>query len=252
MLASLRFAAFGAGLDILSSFRRTGLGTLWPSLGVVLLVAALGTFFGTILRALVPDFEGYVMNLAAGMIAWTLLAGMLHQAANQTWHYVTTLRHAALPLPSATLRLLLRHLLILAQNLLLAAIAQRLLLGEIGWAPGWLLLGLLLLTANCYWMALLISLACARFRDLPQLVAWTVHLAFFLTPILWPLEFLTRYAWLELPNPFHHLVELVRAPLLGAPIGDIHLLACLLWLLLGGGFTWTALRAMRHRLPYWT
>ncbi|WP_430397188.1 ABC transporter permease [Ferrovibrio sp.] len=252
LLASLRFALFMAGLDIAASFRRTGLGTLWVTVGMVLVVGALGLFFGTVLQQLVPPYAVYVPFLATGMIAWSLIAGMLHATANQTWQFMAQLRHTALPLPATVLRLMLRQLLILVQNLVVALIAQWLLLNTVTVQPLELLGGIVLLAANLGWMALAIGLLCARFRDLPQLVAWMLHLAFFLTPILWPAYFLGHYTWLADINPFHHLVELVRLPLLGQAIPLANWGGSVLLLLFGSLFTRLLYTRLSWRLPYWT
>ncbi|MBP7063387.1 ABC transporter permease [Ferrovibrio sp.] len=252
LLANLRFAVFTAGVDIAASFRRTGLGTLWASLGLALATAAMGTLFGTVLRQLLPDYDQYVPYLVAGMIPWALLAGMLHQAAGQTWQYMAQLRHAALPLPAIMLRMLLRHMLIMAQNIALAVLAQIFLLETVSLAPLPLLLGSLLLIANTAWISLLLGMLCARFRDMPQLVAWTVHLAFFLTPVLWPAYFLSRFVWLAEINPLFQFVELVRRPLLGQEVAPLTWLCCALLLVLGGSVTTLLYHRLRWRLPYWT
>lgn len=252
LLANLRFAVFTAGLDIASSFRRTGLGTLWASLGLALATAAMGTLFGTVLRQLLPDYDQYVPYLVAGMIPWALLAGMLHQAAGQTWQYMAQLRHAALPLPAIMLRMLLRHALIMVQNIALAVLAQVMLLDSVTLAPLPLLFGSLLLIANTAWISLLLGLLCARFRDMPQLVAWAIHLAFFLTPVMWPAYFLSRFDWLAAINPLFQFVELVRRPLLGQDVAPLTWLCCSLLLVLGGSLTILLYRRLSWRLPYWT
>lgn len=251
LLPGLRYAAYAAAIDVTAAFRRNGLGTLWPSLGLWLLIGALGLFYGTVLRAQLPELEIYIPHLAAGLIAWSFIAGCLHRVAGKALPYVTQLRHARLPLAAATLRILLVQALILLQNLLLAALAAGLLLGQMPVAPLALLGGLLLLLANVLWLALLTHLLCTRFRDLPQMVAWVIHLAFFLTPVLWPAYFLGRYEWLAQLNPFTHLVELLRAPLLGADLPPQVWTGTLLLALAGNAAAALALRLLRHRLPYW-
>ena len=42
-----------------------------------------------------------------------------------------------------------------------------------------------------------------------------MRVAFLATPIVWTPELLSERAWLLQFNPFHHLLEVVRAPLLG-------------------------------------
>ena len=79
--------------------------------------------------------------------------------------------------------------------------------------------GLALLAANAFALALLLGMACARFRDIPPIVASVLQLAFFMSPVLWKPELLgEKQAWLPL-NPFYVLMEVVRGPLVegGAP-----------------------------------
>ena len=45
--------------------------------------------------------------------------------------------------------------------------------------------GLVLLAANGLWIGLLIGLLCARYRDLPPIVASIIQVAFFVTPVIW-------------------------------------------------------------------
>ena len=63
--------------------------------------------------------------------------------------------------------------------------------------------------------AIVLGPLCARFRDITQLVATVMQILFFLTPIFWvPGASLSRPIVLDL-NPFYHLIEIVRKPLMG-------------------------------------
>ena len=110
----------------------------------------------------------------------------------------------------AAKRLLLE---ILGWVLLLAGIAALVLPG-----PGLLLMfaGLAILAVNAFAAALLLGMLCARFRDLGQIVASVMQLAFFMTPILWkPTSLGARAVWLDF-DPFYVIMQVVRGPLLGS------------------------------------
>ena len=80
------------------------------------------------------------------------------------------------------------------------------------------LLGLVLMVANASWLSLLVGIASARFRDIPQIVMSVMQFALFMSPVFWKPDRLKDYqAFLDL-NPFYHLLEAVRAPLLGTPV----------------------------------
>jgi lipopolysaccharide transport system permease protein len=50
---------------------------------------------------------------------------------------------------------------------------------------------------------------------LPQIVAALMQIAFYITPIIYRPNALTRFSFIVDLNPLAHLIELVRAPLIG-------------------------------------
>jgi ABC-type polysaccharide/polyol phosphate export permease len=95
---------------------------------------------------------------------------------------------------------------------------------------------------------------CLRFRDVQPLVGNVVQVAMFVTPILWPpdsLEGSNRLIFVDL-NPFHHVIEIVRTPLLGKipsveSYGAVALITLAGWLL-----TYLFFHRFRHRIAYWS
>jgi lipopolysaccharide transport system permease protein len=246
-----RFAAYAAFADVEASIRRTLLGPLWSTLGLALVIASLGLFFGTVLKQQLPDFETYIPFLAAGLIAWTFLAQCLHQSTSLVWSFLNTLRHNRIPLLVPVLRVILRNVLVLALNIAAVLIAAWVYFGSVAVQAGSLVLGLILFVANTFWISYLAALASARFRDLPQLIAWAIHLAFFLTPILWVEYNLGRFEHLVNINPFAGLIALLRRPLLGQPVEAGIWVATVVCAILGILLCrWLDSRTA-SRLPYW-
>jgi lipopolysaccharide transport system permease protein len=98
---------------------------------------------------------------------------------------------------------------------------------------------------------LLLGAFCARFRDIPPIVASVMQIAFFLSAIIWKPEQIGAAArWLPL-NPFFSLLDIARAPLLGgvAPagvwIGALGYSAALCVL------AWLLFSRVRGRLAFW-
>ena len=81
----------------------------------------------------------------------------------------------------------------------------------------WLIPGLVLFLLNIFWVMLFLGTFCTRFRDMPQIVGNLLQVFFYVTPILWMPGALTpRSANLLVdPNPVYHILQLVRAPILG-------------------------------------
>jgi ABC-type polysaccharide/polyol phosphate export permease len=126
-----------------------------------------------------------------------------------------------MPLPWSLLvaRLVLRNLLMLAHNMAIVVVV--LVIFRV-W-PG---MPLLILPATLALVVVLLTMASlflavigARFRDMAPIVQNGLQVAFFVTPILWMPEALSAgraaFTWLIDYNPFHHVLEIVRRPLLG-------------------------------------
>ncbi len=113
-------------------------------------------------------------------------------------------------------------------------------------------IGLLLVACNLFWIALLIGMLSARFRDIPQLVSNVLQVAFFLSPIIWSAEMLPpgrRY--LADFNLLFHFIEVVRAPLLGETLHMISWLVVTALLIGGSTLTFVVFARFRARIPYW-
>ncbi len=122
--------------------------------------------------------------------------------------------------------------------------------------PNWFALlaipGLLLWAIDSLALVLLLGTFCARFRDILPIVASVMQIAFFMTPVIWKPEQLgTGQRFLPL-NPFFDLLEIVRAPLLGAAPVLHHLwLGAGLFSAILCAFAWSLFTRARGRIAFW-
>ena len=91
----------------------------------------------------------------------------------------------------------------------------------------------------------------ARFRDIPQIIFSAIQVLFFLTPILWSPDLLRSRAYLVDWNPFYHLIEVVRAPLLGTAPAALTYASVLAITGLNLMLTGLLFTRYRGRLAYW-
>jgi len=96
-----------------------------------------------------------------------------------------------------------------------------------------------------------IGIISARFRDIPQLIASIVQILFFLTPVFWKPESLKGHAYITDFNPFFHLLEIVRAPLLGNLPSTTSYLAVMLLTLINLAIASAFFSRFRARIAYW-
>ncbi len=78
----------------------------------------------------------------------------------------------------------------------------------------WAFVGLALMFVNLSWVGLLLAMIATRFRDLPQIVAASLQLVFFLSPIFWTPTPALQNNPLVWANPFYFSIQSIREPLL--------------------------------------
>jgi lipopolysaccharide transport system permease protein len=202
-----------ARMDIRQRYRRSILGPFWITISMVIWIAAIGPLYSLLLGVGSKEFIPY---LAMGIISWSLLSNLLLDGAAAFVGAESLVRSVRLPFSVHILRVLQRNLVIFAHNLL-AFVPFMLALGI--W-PKWQWLaaipGVALVIVAGFPAGLLLGTLSARFRDLQQIIASIVQLAFFLTPVFWQPELLGAHRYLADYNPFHLLLEVVRGPIIGA------------------------------------
>jgi ABC-type polysaccharide/polyol phosphate export permease len=114
------------------------------------------------------------------------------------------------------------------------------------------LLGIGLLLLQGLWIVLLLGVLGARFRDLGPLVQLTFQILFFVTPIIWTPAMLGREnSWIATVNPLFHVIEVVRAPLLGGVPSPVSYAGALVTLCLGLVVALGVYARFRDRIVYW-
>lgn len=245
------FVAFTLALqDLRGRYRRSTLGPFWLTVSMGVMISTIGLVFGQIFNT---QMDSFLPFLATGIILWAFITGTISEGCTAFISAEGIIKQLRLPLFVHVFRVLLRNLLILAHNILILPLVMLVMGKGIHLEAMLAIPGLFLVSLCLSWMALLLAMLCARYRDLPQIVASVLQVAFYLTPIIWlPALLPDRMSatFLQL-NPFYHLLELVRAPLLGVVPGFTSWLVVLVMSVIGWGFTLLIFSRLRHRVAYW-
>ena len=234
--------------DIRQRYRRSVLGPFWLTLSMGALVGALGTLYGMLFKV---EIAVYVPHLALGFIVWALISGVITDGCGVFINAERIIKQVGLPLSVHVYRLLWRNLLILFHNAAVFVVVAAIFGVWPGWSGLLALPGLLLLCLNGLWAVLLFGIVSARFRDVPPIVASIVRICFFVTPIIWMPELVPQRAMVLEFNPFYHLVEVVRAPLLGKVPGLGSWIAVVSMTIGGWILAFAFFRRYRWRIAYW-
>lgn len=201
-------------MDVNSTYRRFFLGSSWVTLGMVLFVFALGYVY-SYLRG--NEFSVFTPYLAAGMVAWTFIHSSVSQAMNVFVSSRRFIENVRLPFHY----FIFKTMFDIAYNALLTLPVYVFCLFLFGVVPGaglWRSLAALpLYLLSSYAIIVIIGVLNLRVRDIQTPLSNFMRLMFLITPVIWMVDERAgsrRAAFVDY-NPFHHYMEIMRAPMLG-------------------------------------
>ena len=247
--AALWRLGFALGwLDIKLRYRGSMLGPFWLTISTAVWIAAMGALYSLLFKV---DLHGYLPFLALSLVLWTALGGLVGDACNTFLQSEATIRSMRMPYFIHAVRVVVRTIIGLAHNLPVIVVVFALFGSWPGATALWALPGLLLWTVDSFVTCIALGTLCARFRDIPPIVASVMQIAFFITPIMWRPEQLGANGWWLKLNPFNDVLEVVRQPLLGITPTPQMWFAALAYSVLFLGMTSTLFVRVRGRLAFW-
>lgn len=202
-----------AWYDIVLKYRRSMLGPLWLTISMGLMLIGMGPLYSTLFN--VPSNK-FFPHLTLGIIFWTFFTSTINDGCAVFLAAAPFLKAATFPLSAFVWRSLARNLIQLAHYIVLFVPVA--LWAGISPTPRLALLlpGLVVVLVNLHAMSISLGILCARYRDVTLLVASTLQLLMFLTPVFWFPDNLPGRAHYILYNPLAQLLDVLRLPLLGA------------------------------------
>jgi lipopolysaccharide transport system permease protein len=235
--------------DVKLRYRRSALGPFWTSLSMLIQIASMAFVFTFLFNTKLERFLPY---LTIGMILWSILTNTITEGANTFVSSSELILQVKRPLSVYLWQTVWRNLIIGAHVIVIffgVALIFSIYPNIIYFVA---LPGICLFTLNIAWMAMFAAILSTRYRDLPMIVTNLFTVLFWLTPILYePHQALGAMQRIIVFNPFTHILEIVRAPLLLSEPSATS------WLVASGTaiFGWTATTLLfartRKRIPFW-
>jgi ABC-type polysaccharide/polyol phosphate export permease len=177
------------------------------------LILGLGLLYSRIFH---QPFKEFLAFLGAGLVTWYFLSNLMLEACSVATEADSHLKAVPLPLPIFAARVVYRNLIIFLHNLVVVVIMMLIL--QRGVSPAFLLVlpGVAIFCLFGFGLGVLLGPVSARFRDVPQVMATLIQLAFFVTPIFWRPSQISTSSPIVQMNPLFHMVEIIRQPLLGS------------------------------------
>lgn len=251
-MATRRYSLVGmlGWQDVHQRYRRSALGPFWLTISMGVMIASIGVVFGQIFNSPMKEFLPF---LAVGMIFWGFISSVITEGCTGFIAAEEIIKQLSIPLFVHILRVLWRNFLILAHNIVIFPLVLLAVGKPLGWIAFISIPGLLLVVVNLTWIALILGVLCARYRDLPQIVGSILQILFYLTPIVWMPNLLPERSGLYIldSNPVYHLLEIIRSPLLGQLPTTTNWEVSLALALLGWFLAIAVYGRFKRRIAYW-
>jgi ABC-type polysaccharide/polyol phosphate export permease len=239
-------------LDVKRRYRRTMIGPFWTSISLAVYVLSVGLLGAGLWH---QNIHEYLPFLVSGMIVWMLVSSVVGESCGMLIMGQSLFRSIRFEFSILAYALVWRTFIMFLHNLIVyVLIVVSLKPDLLGWAVLLAIPGIVLVLINGVWLALLIGMLCLRFRDVQPLVNTFLQICMLITPLFWPPESLSgsgRFVFVEF-NPIYHLIEVVRAPLLGNVPAMTSYAAAMAIAAGGWLLTYLAFERFRSRITYWS
>lgn len=210
-----------------NNYHRTVFGPIWIVVTFCAFISVKIFIFQDLANA---NFEYYVAHLTLGYAVWSYLSNAINSGSSafvssKNWILGIKLPFSIFILQSSVV-CLFNFVFTAAAAMIITAIYCP---DQLSIMNLWnACLGIAFLAFSLFWVKFSLAIVCVFFRDAIQLTGTIMRVAFFLTPVIWIASNLGAKSKFLLFNPFHHYINLVRAPLIDGGV------VWLSWFIVGG------------------
>jgi ABC-type polysaccharide/polyol phosphate export permease len=235
--------------DMRLRYRGSMLGPFWQTITTVILIGSMGFIYAKLFRVQLKD---YLPLLTAGLVLWNFVAGMITEGTGTFDAVRGIIQQVKLPLSLHAYRLVYRNVLILAHSFVIIPIVLIIFPHPIEWIRlVEIVPGLVLAAINGVAVSITLGMVCARFRDVPPIVASIVQVVFFVTPIVWPPSALGSNAWWLVMNPLYAAIDVMRSPMLGMPTSPHSWSILVIVTIVNCALSFVLFSRFRARIAFW-
>ncbi|ARP88271.1 ABC transporter permease [Bordetella genomosp. 9] len=236
--------------DVRQRYRRSAVGAFWLTISMGVVIATIGIVFGQIFSS---PMEQFLPFLAIGLILWGFISAVITEGCSGFISAEAIIKQLPIPLTVHMFRMIWRNIIILAHNLVIFPLVLIAVGKPLTWAAVVSIPGFVVLVLNLLWVSLLLGTISARYRDIPQIIVSALQIVFYLTPIMWMPHLLPERAstYILDANPAYHLLEIVRAPLLGQMPSPENWAVSIALAMVGWTITLGFYGRFRRRIAYW-
>jgi len=234
--------------DVKSRYRRSFIGPFWITLTSLFFVAGLGMVYSRLLHL---DLKEYLPFLATGIIVWTFIIGFINEGANAIIGSGHIIKQISLPYMTHIMRVVFRNFVVFLHSWIIL-VPLLMWYGYLTFYGAFCaIFGVFLSLFSLTPLVIVLSLLCARYRDVLPMISSGMQLLFFVTPVMWHPGQVDGLSGVIKYNIFNYFINVVREPMLN---GYLPLMSVIVVLAFGVGcwvFAFFAMYLTRKNIPYW-
>ena len=235
--------------EVKRRYRRTLFGPFWATLSISAFIGGMVFIWAPLFKT---DVSSYLPFLSAGLVAWTFATALISEGCGTYTAGVSLITQLNFPYTVLNFMVVWRNIIVFFDNVVIVVIVVIALKVRISWQTLLLFPGIIIVAVNGAWMTILFGMVSARFRDIPPLVGNIIQILMFVTPIFWFSSQLGPEAQPIITYNFmYHLVEVMRAPMLGTAPSLLSYAFTIGGAIVGWLVTFDLYARFRRRIPYW-
>jgi ABC-type polysaccharide/polyol phosphate export permease len=234
--------------DLLNRYRRSWAGPLWIIISALIFIGALSVVYSAIFNQKITE---YVIIVAIGVPIWNFVSGVVGESVGVFVESETYIKQTRLNFFIYILRTIWRNFLVFLNQFVVSFLIV-LFIGniEFGSIP-LVLIGIILMILQAIWIVPLLGVLGSRYRDLQPLIQNILLILFLTTPILWVPSLLGTRRFIADFNPLAHVIEVIRAPMLGQSPSFANYAVVISMAVLGGIVSALLYGRFKNRIVYW-
>jgi ABC-2 type transport system permease protein/lipopolysaccharide transport system permease protein len=234
--------------DIIMRYRGSMLGPFWMTASTCILATLMGIIYPRLFNV---TAEFYVPYLFVSMIIWQFIAALITDASTSFSSQAGIIQQVPLPLSLHAYRSVARGILVFAHSAAIIPFVLLIYRVPVSWRVIEVVPAFVALSINGVAFALVLGPMAARFRDLPPIITNFLQVAFFITPIFWPIELLGSWQIFAALNPLFAMVDVIRSPIIGHALLPTSWPVLLTVTLVNVGLSFAFFARFRGRIAYW-
>lgn len=235
--------------EVKRRYKRTFFGPFWATLSIGAFIGGMSFIWAPLFKT---DVSSYLPFLSAGLVTWTFATALISEGCGTYTGNTSVITQLNFPYTVLNFMVVWRNIIVFFHNVLIVVLVVIALQVPVSWQTLLLLPGIIIVALNGAWMTILFGMVSARFRDVPPLVGNIIQILMFVTPIFW---FSSQLGPGSQPiityNFMFHLVEVMRAPMLGTAPSLLSYGFTIAGLIIGWLVTFDLYARFRRRIPFW-